>query len=83
MYRVEFSLRAMKAFKRIPETWQKRLSRIIESLKSAPYQGKKLQGELAGYYSVRVWPYRIIYQINKKSITIYILDIGHRQGVYR
>ena len=48
-----------------------------------PFQGKKLKGELRGQYSIRVWPYRIIYQIYKKELIITIIDVGHRQGVYR
>ncbi|MBP9850444.1 MAG: type II toxin-antitoxin system RelE/ParE family toxin, partial [Candidatus Peribacteraceae bacterium] len=36
-----------------------------------------------GKYTLRVWPYRIIYKFEKQQLTVYVLEIGHRQGVYK
>ena len=44
--------------------------------------GKKLKGELAGQYSLAIKPYRIVYTVEKKVVTVTVLHIGHRQGVY-
>ena len=47
-----------------------------------PDLGKKLEGELRDFYSLRVWPYRIIYQIIKNELIVFVVQIKHRQGVY-
>jgi len=44
--------------------------------------GKKLEGELKKMRSIRIWPYRIIYQVFRKKITILIVSITHRQSAY-
>lgn len=45
--------------------------------------GKKLSGEFIGKYSLKAWPYRIIYIIDKSKNAIWILSIIHRQGAYK
>jgi addiction module RelE/StbE family toxin len=55
----------------------------LEGLRREPLHGKKLQGQLAGLYSLRVWPYRIIYQVSHKTITILVVAIGQRKDVYQ
>ena len=78
----------------IPKQVQKELDRIdirykdrilgtLQSLKSDPFMGKKLNGEYQGYWSYPVWPYRIIYKIYKNDLVVLIVKIGHRQGIYK
>lgn len=83
MFLVQYTQPALKSLKKIPVVWRKRIVKAIDGLKSEPFQGKKLKGEFEGSFSLRVWPYRIIYLVDKKQITIIIMDIGHRQGVYK
>ena len=82
-YQVKIQKSAEKQLAKIPAIYQDKFLRIFRSLAGDPFQGKKLEGELRGKYSVRVWPYRIIYQIYKKELIVLIIDIGHRQGVYK
>jgi len=60
-----------------------RLHLALERLKSSPRVGKPLTDKLKGKYSLRVGVYRMIYSIEEKLITVYILDIGHRKEIYR
>ena len=60
-----------------------RINNALKSLQKDPTQGKLLKHTLKGKYSLRVGVYRIIYQINKKIITVYVLDIGHRKNIYK
>lgn len=83
MFIIRFQEKALKSLEIIPEKWQRRIKLAIQTLKDFPFEGKKLQGGLAGLFSLRVWPYRIIYIVKKREITVVILDIGHRQGIYR
>lgn len=82
-YQVRLSRTAAKEWKKIPEPYRSRIGLALQKLVEAPQEGKALKGELAGLYSWRVWPYRIIYQIVDTLLLVEVLDIGHRQGVYR
>ena len=70
-----------KQFKKIPIVEQKKIIRKLEILASEPYSGKPLQGDYEGFYSLKAWPYRIIYIIEKKGILVY--SIKHRQSSYK
>ena len=86
MYSLEFSNTARKELTRVHQSDEKlfsRLSAAIESLRSDPYQGKKLKGEYYGDFSLRVGDYRIIYTIYKEKLIVYIIDLGHRKDIYR
>ncbi|PIQ78353.1 type II toxin-antitoxin system mRNA interferase toxin, RelE/StbE family [Candidatus Peregrinibacteria bacterium CG11_big_fil_rev_8_21_14_0_20_46_8] len=83
MFKIVYSDEARKSLRKLPKIHLKRIFRAIDVLKTEPHAGKKLQGELLEIYSIRAWPYRILYRLFKKEITILILDIGHRQGIYK
>ncbi|MBI5412910.1 type II toxin-antitoxin system RelE/ParE family toxin [Candidatus Peregrinibacteria bacterium] len=82
MFKIFYSDQALKNLKKIEKKWQIKIMQAIEGLKQNPFEGKKLQGKLIGLFSLRVWPYRIIYILEKQKAMAIILDIGHRQGVY-
>ena len=83
MDKIFFNKEAEKQYQKIPKSIISRVRRSILNLAKNPYAGKKLQGKLAGNYSVRAWPYRIIYQIAKKSNIVIIVSILHRQRAYK
>lgn len=74
--------RAQKEVQRLPKKDQKRIRDAIYSLHFEPFAGKPLHGELKGERSLKIWPYRIIYTIEQNIVTVTVLRIGHRQGVY-
>jgi mRNA interferase RelE/StbE len=86
LYKIVLLSAAKKIYKRLftsnPEVF-KRIYNALELLKNNPLFGKPLKDNLKGKYSLRVGVYRIIYSIEKKEVTIYILDIGHRREIYR
>lgn len=82
MYQVRLKPSAEKSLAKLPQKDQWRIQITLVGLATDPFMGKKLQGEYKGYWSVRVWPYRIIYTIHKQSLFVIIVAIGHRQGVY-
>ena len=83
MYSVFFRHSARKDLHRIPEKDQEKLLDATLYLGTDPFVGKKLHGKWEGSYVLRVWPYRIIYLIQKQKVIVEIVHIGHRQGVYR
>lgn len=81
-YRVILPKKVQKDLNAIDERYIDRILAALEGLSHDPFLGKKLKGEYRNYYSYRVWPYRIIYSIEKEQLFILIIRIGHRQGVY-
>lgn len=81
-YHIRFAPKAEKDLAKIKGRNRARILLALHGLEENPFFGKKLKGELDGLYSIRVWPYRIIYAAYKKELLILIVRIGHRQGVY-
>lgn len=73
---------ATKQYKRLPKPAQTKIKKKLFLLKDNPYLGKKLSGEFAEIYSLRAWPYRILYEIDEQKNRIEIHKIKHRQGAY-
>lgn len=83
MYRLDILPRAKKELLRLHPKQQARIEAAIDALQINPFLGKKLEGKFQGSWSFRVWPYRIIYRIHQRTVTVTVLKIGHRQGVYK
>ena len=83
VYQIKLKQKAKKQLSKLPDKEFYRITETINQLAIDPYKGKKLKGEHKGQYSLRVWPYRIIYEIYKSFLIVVILRIGHRQGVYK
>lgn len=80
---VVLSKEAQKHYNHLPISEKTKIKKKLYLLETNPYLGKKLGGELSGYRSVRVWPYRVIYLINESVYRIEVVDVLHRQGAYR
>ena len=68
---------------KLPKNILKRIDSAIDLLRENPFAGKKLEGEYEGAFSLRVWPYRIIYTVENEIVTVTVLRVGHRQGIYK
>jgi len=83
MYSVNLSKRAEKSLLGLSDKDQKRVTEALLSIQEHPFTGKKLEGVHKGLWSFRVWPYRIIYMIEKKIVTVTVVAIGDRKDVYK
>lgn len=83
MYQVVLKKNAQKHLKKLNARFKPKIIYLLLQLQTNPYLGKPLLGILKGYYSLRVWPYRILYTINNKELLIIIIDIDHRQNIYQ
>lgn len=81
--RIIITPKALSNCKRLPKHEMLKIQQRIKLLELDPFLGKKLEGKFAGTYSLRAWPYRIIYIIENKQKTIFIVSILHRQGAYK
>lgn len=82
-YFMIFEPSARKKLGTLPQKDQEKIKKVLESLQKNPYSGKKLSGELMGLYSVRAWPYRVIYTILKKELVVLVVAVAHRKDAYR
>jgi mRNA interferase RelE/StbE len=83
MYRIEIEPRARKEIRRLPIKDQDRVFAVFEELSKSPFSGKKLGGVHDGVYSLRVWPYRILYTIDRQVVLVTIVRVAHRKDAYR
>lgn len=83
MAKVYFTAQSRRLFDNIREERIKdKITQSLQKLAQNPYTGKKLKGKLQGTYSLRIWPYRILYEITKTK-NIILTDIGYRKEIYK
>ena len=82
-YKVYFRESVEKDFRAIPKKDVSKILHRIESLAVAPRPlgGEKLTGQER--YRVRQGQYRIVYSVQDKEFTVWIVKVGHRKNVYR
>lgn len=77
-YYIHIPKLALKSMAKIPLPWRDRIKRVIDELPADPYLGEKMSGELCDCRKIRVWPYRIVYRLDKKAKIIIVLEVNHR-----
>lgn len=80
---VVLSKNAQKEYEHLPKSVQTKIRKKLKPLETNPYYAKRLTGEFKGVCSLRVWPYRILYEVNPAKKRVEVLKIAHRQGVYK
>ena len=83
MSNIFLSEQAKKDLDKIAKSEKEKIKRNLLQLEHDTKNGKALIGKLKGLYSLKAWPYRIIYEFNKNSNSINVHKIQHRQGVYK
>lgn len=82
VYKVVLRKKAKKNLNKIDIRYKDRIAKALDALVYDPYLGKSLGGDMKGFYSLRIWPYRVVYQVFERELSVYVMEIGHRQGVY-
>lgn len=82
-YKVYFKKSVEKDFKGIPKKDLRKIVSKISGLAEDPRpQGcEKLTGQER--YRVRQGRYRIVYSIQDKELSVWVVKVGHRKEVYR
>ena len=83
MLKLVLTKNSEKDFDKLPKIEKKKVLKKLRTIEQNPISGKPLTGELKTFYSVRAWPYRIVYEFNKKENMVIVHKIQHRQGVYK
>ena len=82
-YKIYFRESVEKDFRTIPKKDTVKILQRIKSLGTDPRPSgcEKLTGQER--YRLRQGRYRIVYSVQDKELTIWIVRIGHRKDVYR
>lgn len=83
-FEIRFSQRAKKDVGLLQPKIRAKLRDIVENrLRSDPFSGKKLVGELKGFYSIRLSLHsRLVYRIDGENRMIYVLRARtHYEGL--
>ncbi len=82
-YKVYFKTSVEKDFSAIPKKDLQKILRRIGMLSKdpRPYGHEKLTGRER--YRIRQGWYRIVYSIQDKELTIWVVKVGHRKDIYR
>lgn len=73
-YEIRFTKEAAKDVKKLPPRLKKKLREILLSdVVIDPFSGKRLVGDLNGFYSIRLTHKdRIVYSIDEESRTVFV-----------
>ena len=83
-YTVIIKRSAQKQILKLPKNYFEKVKKTILSLEDAPrpHGCLKLTGS-ENIYRIRVGPYRIVYSIEDRMLTIFIFDVDDRKDVYK
>ena len=84
-YRIYIDESALKSLGNLPKKIQRQIGREIESLATNPRPrgSQKIRGVDGDYFRIKSGNYRIIYQVDDKKITVFVVRIADRKEVYR
>lgn len=80
--KLRYSSEARDKIRRLLPQIKKDIRDALETLAVSPNDGKPLQRELSGYWTLAVARYRIIYEWDEGLHEIRIHTVGHRRQVY-
>ena len=86
MYRVEFTDKARRFFKKADPTTAKLIlawiRKNLEGCENPRMHGKALSANRRGQWRYRVGDYRILANIEDDKVLILVINIGHRRDIY-
>ena len=83
IYKVSFTKRCEKRFRKLDEQVKRRVARTIDELIANPNIGYPLEGQaLGGLFSVHSGDYRIVYKFIRNPPEIEVWAVEHRNRVY-
>lgn len=80
--KLKLSRTAAKQIEKLSKVDRLKVFRKLNQLRQDSSAGKKLQGQFVGSWSLRAWPYRIIYIFSPDKKSVMVKTVQHRQSVY-
>lgn len=87
MYKVVLSREAERFYQRCDRPTAAKLARCFAALERDPYPSgsnniKPLKGKFTGAYRYRIGDLRVVYSINDRNATVFVITIAKRSDVY-
>lgn len=85
MYNLVLSREAERFYERCDKPAANKLSRCFAALEINPRGGnnvKALKGKFAGSYRYRAGDLRVVYTVNDREVTVFVITIARRDDVY-
>ncbi|MEE4376527.1 MAG: type II toxin-antitoxin system RelE/ParE family toxin [Candidatus Competibacteraceae bacterium] len=82
-YSIKIKRSAQKCLAMITQSDRDKIIKKIQNLSDnpRPENCKKLAGREA--WRIRIWSYRVIYEISDNQLVVLVVMIGHRREVYK
>ena len=84
LYKVEITKKVRK--KDLPSIPPKDIARIVERITKLavnPYPEDAVRLKGRQEYRVRQGDYRILYIVKEKTVTVFVVKVGHRKKIYK
>jgi mRNA interferase RelE/StbE len=82
-YKISLRKSAIKELGGVPKKDLQKVTRKIQTLATNPRPQGSQKLSQKEQYRIRQGNYRIVYSVQDKELTIYIVKIGHRKEIYR
>jgi len=82
MFELVYTEQFLKQLKKLAKLIQKRIVSTLERIRIRPYPNVKKLVD-CHYFRLRVGDYRVILDIKKDKLIIYVLEVGHRRNIYK
>lgn len=88
-FSIGFKASALKELKKLPKVIQIKILDSMKLLSTDPYSRilpiRKMEGSKRreDRYRLRVGDYRVVYEIQKDTVVIFVVRVGHRKDIYR
>ena len=82
-YSLRLSREAAKTLRTLRGPELARIQGALELLRITPFPPAATKLRNRSGYRVRVGDYRIIYEVEERTVVILVLAIGHRRDIYR
>ena len=81
-FKIKFTPEAARLLSKVHPESKKLIKSALKEIRSDPYVGDDLQGELYDFKSYKPKRYRILYKFDEEKKLVQIYNIGHRKDVY-
>jgi mRNA interferase RelE/StbE len=87
-YKIKFSSRAARDFKKIAKTNRSMAIKIKDAIaelaeEPRPREGETLTGTNPSLQRIRVGDFRVIYEIKENELLVWVVRLGDRKEIYR
>ena len=82
-YTIEFDKQVKSKIKKLDKHERALLFKIMKKIAEDPFRAKPLRYSLKGLRRAVFKHYRVIYRILEDEKMVLIIDIGHRERIYR